>query len=147
VKERHLLRRPKRKGATSPPKLSQKSSPESSMSGSEPPLVNPNHQQMLTDLIDGSHGDTPVSADLRESIGRYLSLGLYGQLPSHLLIEPHTERKSNSGGSGEDFPVDTRGTTSMGRGLSASLMNMFNIEDLVRRNLHNDSLLDLTKKS
>jgi hypothetical protein len=150
VKERHLLRRPKRKGATSPKQPSHKSSPESSMSGSEPPA-----SRLLAasaQVLESNH--LPLTPDLRESLSRYLNIGQGMNMYSSAASSPDptprpssaVKKNSFSEGKGRDYRLDNH-AMGLGRTMSNPFLNLFHLDDLIRHNLDNDSLLDLTKKS
>jgi len=132
VKERHLLRRPKRKDT----ELSHKSSPESSLSGSDP-------QNSGTPGAEISSNSLPLTPDLRESLSRYMNIGNTG---------------GGSTSSGNHHPPN-HGKNVLSResridnhslGLGSPFMNLYGsgLDDLIRQNLgsNSNSLLDLTKK-
>ncbi|ODM97637.1 Mushroom body large-type Kenyon cell-specific protein 1 [Orchesella cincta] len=99
VKERHLLRRPKRKDVTSPLSHAKSSSPENSLDGTSlgssrqpatlPPTSSPSLHNSVgggkvgaTSVVAGAgnalkrprhHSIFPLTSDLRESLNRYLS--------------------------------------------------------------------------
>ena len=168
MKERHLLRRPKRKGTESP-KLNHKSSPESSMSGSEPPLTSRTNPGTPAVESTTSSSSLPITADLRESLSRYLNIG-QGNIEgssSNPLTSSSSPRiglpttgngrsassNNNHGKDHQDIHHHSRESLienrslGLGRGIISPFLNLFNLDDLIRQNLDASSLLDLTKKS
>ncbi|CAG7819507.1 unnamed protein product [Allacma fusca] len=150
VKERHLLRRPKRKGTESP-KPSHKSSPESSMSGSDPQVPR------NTSGTPGQETNSlPLTADLRESLSRYLNIGQgvgsSVSSPGAGILSAGNGRPILSHGKNQEEihsrenRIDNH-SVGLGRGIISPFLNLFNLDDLIRQNLDSNSLLDLTKKS
>jgi len=129
VKERHLLRRPKKKGAGSP-KSSQKSSPESSLSGSEP-----SHSAGGASAMDSMS----LTTSARENLSRLLNIGTFN---SPMTLDSPVSRSHGLGKRISDESDNYRAGTSAGSGNL-----LFHIDDLIRHNLDNSNLLDLTKKS